>query len=98
MEDKLGKLGKLGKLDKPDKPKGVLMKTHHIDSHVLETFVAQKYHWKSLNHEQQMAMAVELMRHRYIERKLYKFIESIIEDKEGWQKYRELLVMEASKI
>lgn len=90
--------GKLGKLDKLGKPKGVIMKAHHIDNHVLETFVSQKYHWKSLNHEQQIAMAVELMRHRYIERKLYKFIESIIEDKEGWQKYRELLIMEASKI
>ena len=74
------------------------MKEHHIDSHILETFVSQKYHWKSLNHEQQLSMAIELMRHRYMERKLYKFIESVIEDKDGWQKYRDLLVLEALKI
>ena len=74
------------------------MKERHIDSHILETFVSQKYHWKSLNHEQQLSMAIELMRHRYMERKLYKFIESVIEDKDGWQKYRDLLVLEASKI
>ena len=74
------------------------MKEHHIDSHILETFVSQKYHWKSLNHKQQLSMAIELMRHRYMERKLYKFIESVIEDKDGWQKYRDLLVLEASKI
>lgn len=74
------------------------MRNRIIDDHVLETFVAQKYHWKSLNHDQQMAMAVELMRHRYMERKLYNFIESVIEDKQAWHKYRDLLVKEVSKL
>jgi len=45
-----------------------------------------------------MAMALELMRHRYMERKLYNFIESVIEDKQAWHKYRDLLVKEVSKL
>jgi len=71
------------------------MAYHSIDDHVLETFVSQKFHWKTLNHQQQMSMAVELMKHRYMERKLYRFLESVIEDKEAWKKYRDLLVEEA---
>ena len=71
------------------------MAYHSIDDHVLETFVSQKFHWKTLNHQQQMSMAVELMKHRYMERKLYRFMESVIEDKEAWKKYRDLLVEEA---
>jgi hypothetical protein len=71
------------------------MVSRSIDDHVLETFVSQKFHWKTLNHSQQMAMAVELMKHRYMERKLYRFLESVMEDREAWKKYRELLVEEA---
>lgn len=71
------------------------MAYHSIDDHVLETFVSQKFHWKTLNHQQQMSMAVELMKHRYMERKLYRFLESVIEDKEAWKKYRDLLIEEA---
>lgn len=66
-----------------------------IDDHLLETFVSQKFHWNSLNHQQQLSMAVELMKHRYMERKLYRFLESVMEDKESWKKYRDLLVEEA---
>lgn len=68
-----------------------------IDDHLLETFVSQKFHWKTLNHAQQLSMAVELMKHRYMERKLYRFLESVIEDKESWKKYRDLLVKEAKR-
>lgn len=72
------------------------MAFHSIEDHVLETFVSQKFHWKTLNHQQQMSMAVELMKHRYMERKLYRFLDSVLEDKEAWKKYRDLLVEEAS--
>jgi hypothetical protein len=41
-----------------------------------------------------LSMAVELMKHRYMERKLYRFLESVMEDKESWKKYRDLLVEE----
>lgn len=73
------------------------MTVEQVDDRVLELFVNQKYHWKSMLPSQQRAIAVELMRHRCIEKKLYEFVESMIEDKEAFSKYRQLLVEEAAK-
>ena len=73
------------------------MTIEQVDDRVLELFVNQKYHWKSMLPSQQRAIAVELMRHRCIEKKLYEFVESMIEDKEAFSKYRQLLVEEATK-
>lgn len=63
-----------------------------VDDRMLELFVSQKYHWKSLLPSQQRAMAVELMRHRYIEEQLYQFIESQVEKEDALPKYRKLLL------
>ena len=73
------------------------MSIEQVDDRMLHLFVNQKYHWKSLRPSQQQAIAVELLRHRCIERKLYEFIEGIIEDKDSWQQYRQLLLEESKK-
>jgi hypothetical protein len=44
-----------------------------------------------------MAIAVELLRHRCVEKKLYKFIEEHAEEKEAWKQYRKLLLEERAK-
>jgi hypothetical protein len=68
------------------------MTVEHIDDRVLELFVTQKYHWKSMLPSQQRAMAVELMRHRLIEGQLYQFIESMTEKENALPTYRRLLL------
>jgi hypothetical protein len=68
-----------------------------VDDRLLELFVSQKYHWKSLMPSQQKAIAVELLRHRCVEKKLYEFIEAHVEEKETWKQYRQLLLEERSK-
>ena len=68
-----------------------------VDDRLLELFVSQKYHWKSLMPSQQKAIAVELLRHRCVEKKLYEFIEAHGEEKETWKQYRQLLLEERSK-
>ena len=65
-----------------------------LSSKLLDTFVSQKYHWKSLNHEQQMAMAIEVMKHRYLEKQYLDFIDMVLGDKEAYRKYRELIINE----
>jgi hypothetical protein len=71
--------------------------SEQVDDRLLELFVSQKYHWKSLSTEQQMAIAVELLRHRCVEKKLYEFIEGHVEEKEAWKQYRQLLLEERAK-
>ena len=63
-----------------------------VDDRALELFVNQKYHWKSMLPSQQRAVAVELMRHRFIEKQLYQFVESVIERDDALPKYRQLLL------
>ncbi len=55
------------------------MTVEQVDERALEMFVNQKYHWKSLIPSQQRAIAVELLRHRLIEKQLYQFVESMVE-------------------
>jgi hypothetical protein len=71
--------------------------SEQVNDRLLELFVSQKYHWKSLMPSQQRAIAVELLRHRCVERKLYEFIEAHVEEKEAWKQYRKLLLEERSK-
>jgi len=68
------------------------MTAEQVDDRALEMFVNQKYHWKSLIPSQQRAIAVELLRHRLIEKQLYQFIESIVEKEDSIPKYRQLLL------
>jgi len=63
-----------------------------VDDRALELFVNQKYHWKSMLPSQQRAVAVELLRHRFIEKQLYQFVESVIEKEDALPKYRQLLL------
>jgi hypothetical protein len=71
--------------------------SEQVNDRLLELFVSQKYHWKSLMPSQQRAIAVELLRHRCVEKKLYEFIEAHVEEKEAWKQYRKLLLEERSK-
>tara|TARA_R110001583_G_scaffold36166_1_gene119229 strand:- start:1002 stop:1229 length:228 start_codon:yes stop_codon:yes gene_type:complete len=68
------------------------MTAEQVDDRALEMFVSQKYHWKSLIPGQQQAIAVELLRHRLIEKQLYQFIESMVEKEDSIPKYRQLLL------
>ena len=67
------------------------MKHERIDDMMLEAFVRQKYHWKSLTPRQQYNMAVELTYYRHIEPKLYDFIDQIMTDNNDKRDYRKLL-------
>jgi len=71
--------------------------SEQVNDRLLELFVSQKYHWKSLMPSQHRAIAVELLRHRCVEKKLYEFIEAHVEEKEAWKQYRQLLLEERSK-
>jgi hypothetical protein len=62
-----------------------------VDDRTLELFVSQKYHWNSLSTNKQRAMASELMRHRFLQKKYLHFINEVLTDKELFRKYRELL-------
>jgi len=68
------------------------MTAEQVDDRALEMFVSQKHHWKSLIPSQQRAIAVELLRHRCIEKQLYQFIESMVEKEDALPKYRQLLL------
>lgn len=65
-----------------------------IEDHVLETFVSGKYHWQSLSPQKQKAMAVELLKHRFMHELMLQFMGELIADNEAWKKYRELLTLE----
>lgn len=62
-----------------------------IDNKTLHTFVTQKYHWKSLNYEQQMSMAVELMKLRLIVEKQLVMLGLELEATHATRMYRDLL-------
>jgi|DEB0MinimDraft_10_1074344.scaffolds.fasta_scaffold55292_4 hypothetical protein len=62
-----------------------------IDDRILDLFVSKRYHWKSLSPEQQRQIAVELAKHRFLEKHYLKFIEQALSDKEGFRRYRDLL-------
>ncbi len=68
------------------------MTVEQVDERALEMFVKQKYHWKSLIPSQQRAIAVELLRHRLIEKQLYQFVESMVEKENSIPKYRQMLL------
>lgn len=62
-----------------------------VEDHVLEAFISRKYHWKSLNPEQQMSLAIEVKRLRYLIEKHYAFIEDLLEYKEAAGRYRKVI-------
>jgi len=50
-----------------------------IDQTVLETFVNGKYNWQSLSPTKQKAMAIELLKARYLLQKQYDFMETLLD-------------------
>jgi hypothetical protein len=69
----------------------MLMSFEPVEREVLDTFISQKYHWHSLSPEQQMSMAVEIQRHRFLEKHYMEFIDQIMADKDSFGRYRELV-------
>ena len=62
-----------------------------VEREVLDTFISQKYDWHSLSPDQQMSMAVELQKHRFLEKHYMDFIDQIMADRDGFRRYRELV-------
>jgi hypothetical protein len=62
-----------------------------IDDDMLDSFVSQRYHWKTLTPANQMKIAVELKKLRYINEKMYFFIAETLDDKAVCREYRRLL-------
>lgn len=50
-----------------------------IEQNVLETFVSGKYDWKGLSPSKQKAMAVELLKARYLLQQQYNFMETLLD-------------------
>jgi hypothetical protein len=63
-----------------------------IDDEMLDSFVDQRYHWKTLTPVNQMKIAVELKKLRYINNKMYGFIAETLDDKAVCREYRRLLI------
>lgn len=53
-----------------------------IRQETLETFVSGKFHWQSLSPHLQKAMAVELLKARYLLQQQYNFMEGLLDGKE----------------
>lgn len=53
-----------------------------VDQKKLETFVSGKFHWKSLTPSTQKAMAVELLKARFLLKQQYKFMEGMLDGHE----------------
>jgi hypothetical protein len=70
---------------------GDVMSHEPVPSETLDKFVSNKYHWKSLSTDQQKAMAVELQYHRYMEPKLYAFLDEVMQEKKDRRDYRNLI-------
>lgn len=56
-----------------------------IDDRTLELFVTQKYHWNSLSKDQQLAIATELLKARYLLSKQYEFLDHTLQDLKGFR-------------
>jgi hypothetical protein len=56
-----------------------------IDQSTLEKFVSGKFHWQSLAPHLQKAMAIELLKSRYLIQEQYKFMGDLLngQDTEG---------------
>jgi len=65
--------------------------TDPVSDKRLETFVSGKFHWKSLLPHEQMSLAVEVMRLRYLMGKQFEFISESLHHKEAAREYRDLI-------
>lgn len=62
-----------------------------IDDRTLELFVTQKYHWNSLSKDQQLAIATELLKARYLLSKQYEFLDHTLQDLKGFRDLGKLI-------
>lgn len=67
------------------------MSYQRVPDNLLDKFVSKKYHWQTLNPDQQQSMAVELIKHRFMEQEYLQFIDLVLEDKQCCRRYRELV-------
>ena len=51
-----------------------------VEQKKLETFVSGKFHWQSLTPSTQKAMAVELLKARFLLQQQYKFMEGMLDE------------------
>ena len=65
--------------------------TEPVSDERLETFIKKKYGWQSLLPSEQMSMAVEVMRLRYLMGKQFEFISESLEHKKAAREYRDLI-------
>ena len=65
--------------------------TEPVSDERLETFISGKYNWKSLLPSEQMSLAVEVMRLRYLMGKQFEFISESLEQMEAARGYREII-------
>ncbi|QDP58270.1 MAG: hypothetical protein Unbinned8622contig1005_11 [Prokaryotic dsDNA virus sp.] len=65
--------------------------TDPVTDERLETFISGKFHWKSLLPHEQMSLAVEVMRLRYLMGKQFEFISESLEHKQAAREYRDLI-------
>ena len=65
--------------------------TEPVSDERLETFISGKFHWKSLLPQEQMSLAVEVMRLRYLMGKQFEFISESLEQMEAARGYREII-------
>ncbi len=65
--------------------------TEPVTDERLETFIGGKYNWKSLLPDEQMSLAVEVMRLRYLMGKQFEFISESLEQMEAARGYREII-------
>jgi len=50
-----------------------------VEQKKLETFVSGKFHWQSLTPSTQKAMAIELLKARFLLKQQYKFMEGMLD-------------------
>ena len=65
--------------------------TEPVSDERLETFINGKFDWKSLLPHEQMSLAVEVMRLRYLMGKQFEFISESLEHKQAAREYRDLI-------
>ena len=53
-----------------------------IEQSTLETFVSGKYDWQSLTPSKQKAMAIELLKARFLLKQQYKYMEGMLDGNE----------------
>jgi len=68
-----------------------------VEQHVLEAFVTRKFGWNSLSTEQQLSLAAEVLRARYLLQKQYKFLAESLDDLNGFKELTTVVATGSSR-